>query len=333
MNDGNSLITFQECTRTGPFWTAFRDRGYKLEEYVVDTHAMVRMTSPNDKVWLTSTNISYPMVSSASHAIAANKYWTYSLAEAAGVCIPRTVLISGSELQSANELLTTSSPLIVKPLDSYGSKGLTLNITSEQTLSAAIEEARLISSEVLVQEQVDGDELRFTIVDGKVVSVLLRQSPQLVGDGSSTIQRLLQRDNENRQGLDFGFIKYPQLTPELIEGHFFEDNTIPASGDVITLSRATMVRRGASVYEIGEQVDDSYKDIANKVAHELGSQFMTVDIFIKDRREPANNTNYWFNECNTAPALRLYYADRNRKGPAIAELIVNKMDHMIREGM
>ena len=329
----NISCTFELCQRTGPFWSAFRKKGYLLEETSVDGKAMIRMISPEGHVWVTSTNISYPMVSHLVNEIASNKFWAYGIVKSSGLRIPETELLSDQQTVADSRLLSIASPVIVKPLDSFGSKGVSLNITDDWHLADAIAAAKKISSAVIVQEQVEGEEIRFTIIKSKVASVLLRQSPRVTGDGRSTVAQLIEKENIERSKLDFEYITYPQLTETHIGNQYLKSQEVLADGEVLELSSATMIKRGASVYDIVDEVDESYIKIAEKIAYALGASFITVDIFVKNYSQPANDHNYWFNECNTAPALRLYYGDKNKKGPSTAVAIIEQMDHMIRTGL
>lgn len=326
-------LDFELCERTGPFWTAFRDRKYLLEETRVEGKAIIRMVSPEGTVWMTSTNISYPMVSSLVDQIAANKFWAYEIVKRAGFRIPETELLVHTQTPDDSRLLDKVNPVVVKPLDSFGSKGVTLDITGPQQLADAVTFARQVSKDVIIQEQVGGEEIRFTIIKGRVVSVLLRRSPRVIGDGQSTVAELIEKENYERTLLDFQYITYPQLSDTLIDGHFFYDTRVLNDGEVLQLSKATMIKRGASVFDIIDEIDVTYNEIAEKIAYALGATFITVDMFIKNYSIASSDDNYWFNECNTAPALRLYYGDKNKKGPATAEAIINQMDYIVRTGL
>lgn len=326
-------IDFQLCERPGPFWSAFRERGYLLEEARLGAKPIIRMVSPEGNTWMTSTNVSYPMVSGLVEEIAANKFLAYEIVKSAGFRIPETELLTHLQTTSESKLLETVNPVIVKPGDSFGSKGVTLDISDTQQLADAVTIARQLSKDVIIQEQVSGEEIRFTIIKGRVASVLLRQSPRVIGDGQSTVAQLIEKENYERTLLDFQYISYPQLTDRLIDGHFFQDSSILKDGNVLQLSKATMIKQGASIFDIIDEVDTTYKVIAEKIAYALGAAFITVDMFVEDYGTPSGDDNYWFNECNTSPALRLYYGDKNKKGPTTAKAIINQMDYIIRTGL
>lgn len=308
-------------------YKAFIGAGYQAQELHIDGAEFARFTSPRGAVWMTdATRISYPMVHMSIAMTARDKILSSELVSSQGISIPES-LTPSDELR-IRELLEEGRALVVKPSDGSGSKGLSLNIRSFEQLRSAIIEAEKVSEAAIIQEQVSGDELRFTIIDGEVASVLLRSTPRVIGDGHSTVRELIEKENNERSSLDIRYITYPQLTDELISSEV-DNSFIGEVGEVIELSRSTLVRGGASIYELHDTVHDSYKDIACRIAEFVGASFMTVDIIVHNYTTPATDNNYWFLECNTAPSLRLYYSCRSGKNVDILPRIVRAVDTAI----
>jgi D-alanine-D-alanine ligase-like ATP-grasp enzyme len=202
-------------------------------------------------------------------------------------------------------------PLVVKPHNASLSWGVMLNVVNEQQLRDAIEAALAFSPGVLVQEQVEGEELRFTVVDGVVKAALLREMSRLVGDGESTAKQLLERENEARAELTMPYLTYPQLSPALIHEAGREESDVLDTDEVLQLGRGTMIRTGASIYNVLTQVHSSYLETARKLADSLGARFIVVDMMIHDYTQPQSVGNYAFIEFNTAPVLKMFYSCRD----------------------
>jgi cyanophycin synthetase len=308
-------------------YKAFIGVGYQVQELHIDGAEFARFTSPRGAVWMTdATRISYPMVHMSIAMIARDKTLSSELVSSQGMSIPES--LAPSDERRIRQLLDEGYSLVVKPSDGSGSKGLTLDIRSFEQLQAAIIEAEKVSDAAIIQEQVSGDELRFTIIDGEVVSVLLRSTPRVIGDGHSTVKELIEKENGERSSLDIRHITYPQLIDELIT-HQIDKSLIPEAGAVVELSRSTLVRGGASIYELRNTVHGSYNDIARKIAGLVGASFMTVDLIVHDYAAPATDDNYWFLECNTAPSLRLYYSCRSGENVDMLHHIVRAVDTAI----
>jgi len=291
-------------------YSAFLKHGYDVQEMHFGEKEYTKFTHPNGKVWFTSAiSISYPVLNAAVTMLARQKDLSSQFAASIGVSVPQTVYTSNAE--SAQLLLEATKKVIVKPVDASASRGLTLNIESMSELEEAILTAQQASDKpVLVQEQVTGDELRFVVLDGKIEAAILRQTPRVVGDGQSSIAELIKQENVSRANIKITHATYPSLD-QFITSDVQNDQTVLGVGEVLELGKGTMIRSGASIYDVTPNVHESYVDVVTHLAHELGASFLIVDLIIADYKKPLTDTNYWFLEFNTAPALRLFYACRD----------------------
>lgn len=321
------MITFTQSNRKGPLSDRLRERGYSLEEAYIQNRLCIRMTAPNSKrIWVTGKNMAYPMNSEFVYEVANNKQLSYALAANISINIPASFYVNkGSNNPEIINFLETYNRVIVKPLDSYKSRGVTLNIKTIDALLPALTAAYQESSTAIIQEQVRGEEYRFTVLEGRVISILRRERPQIMGNGIDTVHDLVKAENTVRQTIPAGVISYPHWTPELL-GEIVNSEEVLERGEIKLLSNTTLVSRGASVYELLDQTDNSYIQLVEKYVAMLGAGFVAVDMFILDHTVPATAGNYWFNECNASPSLKMYYASRNKDVSWIADNVVDAVD-------
>jgi D-alanine-D-alanine ligase-like ATP-grasp enzyme len=305
--------------------------GYTMSEEHDDNRLFVSYISPKGRIWRArAAMIDYPFTSATVRSLSKNKAEATKFVTLHGMHAPATIKVVGDavDMTSIEKFLNRYSRVVVKPLNRSLSIGLTTDITTMLQLQKAIKKAAKYSSEVLVQEQVFGEEVRFAVINGKVVSSLLRRTPQVVGDGSSTISELIKRENLERRKINYTLVPYPQLTDELVRKSV-DPTKVPAAGEIVELSRATMISKGCSVYDILGEIDESYIRLVESLVEDLDTGFIVVDIFIKNFREPAREDNYWFIEFNTSPVLKLFYSCRDGNMhdilPALAEAIDRKM--------
>ena len=308
-------------------------RGYEVSTDIVNRKRFATYSAPNGEVWHTfASNITYPFANREAKIVSIQKEKAYKLVESLGVAIPFTRYIEdgGSiEPAEADELLKTYKKLIVKPSNSSLSKGLTLNITTTEELYSAIDYARSISNGVIVQEQVEGEEVRFAIVKGKAVAALLRRTARVIGDGTSTVAELIEAENAERRKLVFEHVTYPQLTSRIISESFFSDQRVLAQGEILELNRSTMIKGGCSVYNILKRIHPEYVRLAEKLAHGLESSFVAVDIFIRDLAVAPKAGNHWFIEFNTSPVLKLFYGCRDGAMVDIVPMLADELDNYL----
>lgn len=305
--------------RDDPFATfkllrkALEMRGFSME-VLQDKPMIVSYHDGAGHRWTTrAEKIAYPLNSDDVRALSINKDRAYEFAEAHNFPVPYSRMVSADEAlpeEEAEELFGRFERLIVKPADASLGRGLTLDISSYDALEAAIETAREVSPKVLVQQQVEGEEIRFITIGGKVRAALLRQTPRVIGDGVSSIAELIARENDARQQLRSEYVAYPQLNEALV-GEYMVSGRVPQEGEVVELNRSTMIRGGASIYNVLLEVHESYIKEVEALVAKTGAGFIVADVFCRDYTVPAGKTNYQFIEFNTAPVLKLCYACRD----------------------
>ena len=309
--------------------------GYTCErlQLGVGRNSYTRYISPSGKAWVTrNAYIGYPFTNSTITSISSRKDLAYEFCATYGIRVPRTIEFRAdySDEMIHNALL--GGPLVVKPHNSSLSRGLSLNVTDGDSLRQALDVAFEFSLVALVQEQIKGEEIRFVLVGGNVKAAILRESPRLTGDGRHSLRELLEDENDDRAKLDMPYITYPQLQPELIVKAGRNPDDIPGEGEAVSLGKGTMIRDGASMYNVLPDVHSSYLEIVSKLNDALGAQFLVVDMMLEDYRAPQTATNYAFIEFNTAPVLKLFYSCRDSKHYDVLSDLVPVIDRTVRGG-
>ena len=313
---------------------ALEELGYSHEFITLDTRSFSRYTSPLGNVWLTSNALRiYPFLNSTAKLISSEKVLGYTLAESLGINVPCTYIVREEQAisQIPTELLD-KKPLVVKPNNASLSNGLTVGITTDDELTSAVARAKEFDPSVLIQQQVTGEEARFAIVDGKCKAVILRRTPRVVGDGTHTLAQLLEIENNERINLKLPYAVYPKLEEPLVDFSGLDMSHVPAEGKIIELGKSSMIRRGASAYNITNSIHASYVKIAEKLASALGNGFIVVDMFMKDYEVPVSDDNYAFLEYNMSPNLPLFYCCRDGNHYDIISELVPLIDKAINGG-
>ncbi len=318
---------FRRSDRSGIFADRMRKLGYEIEEAKINGELVLRYTSPGGQFWVTSSaKTAYPMNSSKTYDIANNKQLSYDIAQKLGISIPDTRYISSFEdVKSAKDLLHKNQCLVVKPLDGYFGQDVSVGIDSEERLESVLNNLLSKSSVAIVQQQIYDEEYRFTVLEGKVVSVVLRKRPQVKGDGKSTIEKLVKNENDIRRNLKPGGISYPLWTEELL-GDVVHSQEVLEKDEIRIFSGSTIPSTGSSLYEVIEEVHPDYIKMAETFAQTIGAGLLAFDVFIRDHRQLQN---YWFNECNTSQALKLILAVMNKDNTGVVDHIVKRIAEKI----
>lgn len=309
--------------------------GYKSQQITINDNLYIRFIAPNGRVWLTkAARISYPTVNASVDYVCRNKNVAYELAEAYGINAPFTLEVTpeNRNLDNLGQLVDKYKQLAVKPLDASMSHGLTLDITRLDQLNTALKDAHKYSNVALVQQQVFGEEVRFVVLEGRVITAILRRTPRIIGDGKTSIKDLIKLENQIRKGLRESTkykANYVQLDENIIDKKYLADTSVLADGEVLELGRGVMLRNGASMYDVLSDVHPSYLETIKRLSNVLGAGFVGIDMVIQDYKQPQNESNYAFMEFNTAPVLNLFYSCRDGKQFDILEQLIPFIDSHI----
>ncbi len=285
----------------------------------------VQFTAPSGKhLLLSEDQLFYPFATSSAKQLLGDKTMTNDFVEQLGIPVPKAFVIHKKDIgdslrRESLDFLHLYAPLVVKPFRSFGSRGLTINVNDKGTLLKALHLATKVKPLAIVQQQAFGEEYRFIVINGKIAGVLLRQKPCLIGDGRLNVRELLAKENESRLAIKNVAVAYPKLVKKHIKNLQHTYEYVPAIGERVELSHATMIRDGASVYSVKEAIDPSYGMAAEHIASELGDGMVCLDFIIQDASKPASSTNYIFLEANLVPSLHMCYSCRDGKHLKIVE--------------
>jgi len=147
-------------------------------------------------VWLHHVQLDDPV----TLKVALDKSRVHGLLERAGVPVPLYREFRLESSQAALALLRTyEPPFVIKPAaGTSGGSGVTCAVHSVDDFHRATLHASRHSARLMIERTIAGDEYRFLILDGRLLDVVRRRAPQVVGDGTSSIAKLISKENSSR---------------------------------------------------------------------------------------------------------------------------------------
>ena len=133
-----------------------------------------------------------------------NKNLTKMILGEIGIATPKGVVATSfNEALNLIKKNNLSYPLIAKPLDGSLAKGVTWDINSREEIRkalATLEKSKQFqkSKKFLMEEMFIGDEFRVLVLNKKVISCVKKIPASLLGDGRSTIKKLVENFNKTR---------------------------------------------------------------------------------------------------------------------------------------
>nr|CAA6830878.1 MAG: Cyanophycin synthetase [uncultured Thiotrichaceae bacterium] len=217
-----------------------------------------------------------------------NKKQTATLLRQAGLPTPKHKQVRNAE-QAVKAAEMLGYPLVIKPADRDRGQGVYINLQDSTTVTEAFNAARKHSPNILLEKHQQGNRYRFTVFNGRVISVFFRLAAGVTGDGINTVEELINiecqsphlRQHFRRTGKEFLILDKEALSVLADSG--LTEKSIPDKGQYVAL------RKNSNISTEGPFIDFSNKNVhpdninlAIRAARVLSLDFAGVD-FITQR--------------------------------------------------
>lgn len=235
-----------------------------------------------------------------------DKSLTYKYLSKANVPVPEGKKFDGANsnqdiIKYAKQL---GYPLVLKPTNGSGGKGVFANIKSEDELINAIDSVRdkLNYQDVILQQYISGKEVRVYVFKDKVLGAIQRIPANIIGDGKQTIRQLINEKNEFRKTIPHLYYRPIKLNAELfaaLKKMNYTLESIPPKDKRVFLREISNVSTGGDPIDFIDHLSDHLKDMAIKATRSVpGLPHCGLDMIIDEE-----NNNGVIIELNTRPGL------------------------------
>jgi GNAT-family acetyltransferase (TIGR03103 family) len=190
---------------------------------------------------------------------------------------------------------------VVKPARGEQGKGVAVGLKTWDEAQTAIETARKICNEVIVEECVQGSDLRIIVIDYRVVAAAIRKPAAVIGNGRSSVRELIEHQSRRRAAATGGESTIP-LDAEtercVVEAGFSLDDVPPAE-EYIVVRKTANLHTGGTIHDVTGILHRTLIDAAVHAARAIEIPVTGIDFIVKAPTEP----DYWFIEANERPGL------------------------------
>ena len=201
-------------------------------------------------------------------------------------------------------------PFVVKPRLSSRGRHAHVQIHTREQLTQAYRSARQLCPWVMIEEELEGDVHRALLVAGKLVAVARRNYPQVIGNGTHTIRRLVDIENTQpyRDGAVFHPIPTDGATTRYLNACRRDWGDIPSAGETVILDRGVIRERGGLTHDVTDEVDIENIRLFERIARIIDDPLIGIDFIIKDMSRPwCAQTRSGVIELNALPYIDLHY--------------------------
>lgn len=248
-----------------------------------------------------------------SYFLMENKVATKVILDEGGLRVPQGVSFNHMDEAKAYYTSLPNRAFVVKPKNTNYGLGITIFRSKPDeadyidSLSFAYKEDKT----VLIEDYIEGTELRFYIQDHQTLGIVERQPAHVVGDGTSTIGELIDEVNTNPlRGRDhkapLTIIEKGKIEALQLKNNGFTFDSVPDKNQVVYLRENSNVSTGGISIDRTDETHDGYKRIAEKASELLEANFCGVDIIIKDYTQAPSEDNYGIIEANFNPMIAIH---------------------------
>lgn len=267
--------------------------------------------------------------SAIAETIAQDKELTKTLLHAAGVPVPK-----GRPVESIEDARVAAAelgwPVVVKPQDGNQGKGVTVNITSEDHLHIAYNAALEISSAVMLERYLPGQDYRLLVVGDKLVAAARRDPPHVTGDGIHTIRALVDQINSDPRrseghATSLTKIRFDDIALARLAAQGYDAESVPSIGARVVLRNNANLSTGGTATDVTDDVHPELAARAVAAAQMVGLDICGIDAICESVLEPLESQGGGIVEVNAAPGLRMHLQPSYGKGRAVGEAIIAQM--------
>jgi cyanophycin synthetase len=267
------------------------------------------------------------------HSIADDKEWTKQILEDAGIPVPRgQVCHSLEEAQAAADWI--GWPVVTKPLSGNHGRGVTTDIASAEDLKsgydAAVARMRDDYSGVIVESYIKGEDHRMLVIGGKLVAAARRRPAHVEGDGTHTIQQLIDRENADpRRGVGhenlLTQITVDDQTRRMLEQAGLGLDSILPEGEIAFLKSTANISTGGTAADLTDEVHPDVRFAMERIARLVGLDVIGIDLLAETLSVPLDRQSAGVVEVNAGPGFRMHMSPTHGKPRPVGKHIVEML--------
>jgi D-alanine-D-alanine ligase-like ATP-grasp enzyme len=219
-------------------------------------------------------------------------------------------------------------PVIVKPNSGSQGNGVAL-VHNKREFYKAMRDVFKSDRIALVQKPVTGKDYRLVVLDKKVISAYERIPLNVVGDGKSSINKLLKvKQREFVASSRDTQLKTddPRIGVKLSH-QGLSMRSVPVKGQQVFLLDNANLSTGGDSVDVTAQVHLDFIKLAVKLTRDMGLRLCGVDLMIEGDISQKPDI-YWILEINSAPGLDHYAKIGAAQEQVVEDLYLEVLKHM-----
>lgn len=218
-------------------------------------------------------------------------------------------------------------PVVAKKTNGTHGDDVYVNITDSKKLRVVLKN---FAGKVMIENMFSGTEYRLFATKDRFVAATLRIPANVVGDGKSTIKKLVATKNKDPRRTESyrGSLIKIMLDSEsqnTLNKQGFTVDSIPEVGQQVFLRENSNLSTGGDSIDVTDIIHDDIKDLAVRAIKAIpGLAYAGVDILLKkDIEKKPNRKDYIIIEVNDSPMISMHHQPYEGKERDAAGAIID----------
>lgn len=228
-----------------------------------------------------------------------DKAVTHRVLAKAGLRMPAQV--QSGDLDHDLMFLDKHGRVVVKPAQGEQGAGISVDVRSPEALRQAVDAARRISDRVLLEEYVEGQDLRIIVIGFEVVAAAIRRPAAIIGTGRHSIGDLIEKQSRRRAAATGGESRIPldEETRRVIGEAGYGMDSILSEGELLVVRKTANLHTGGTIHDVTAELHPTLIDVAQRAARALDIPVVGLDLLVPD----VAGEKYVIIEANERPGL------------------------------
>lgn len=228
-----------------------------------------------------------------------DKRLTRRILQRAGLNVPDQITVGTGEQVAA--FLKKHRRVVVKPARGEMGHGVAVDLRTLDDVSHAIERAYEQCDEVIMEQFVEGQDLRIIVIDNEVVAAAVRKPPSVRGDGTHTVIELIDKQSRRREAATDGESRIPldEETERTVLARGMQMLDVPDEGKTLTVRKTANLHAGGTIHDVTPNLHPKLEEAAVLGARALDIPLVGFDFIVPDPARP----DYVIIEANERPGL------------------------------
>ncbi|MBT8102454.1 MAG: cyanophycin synthetase, partial [Gammaproteobacteria bacterium] len=258
--------------------------------------------------------------------LASDKEETNGILRDLGLPVPAQALVR-TRRDAVRAAERIGYPVVLKPLSGNHGRGVSINLRSPEEVETGFTKALEHGKTVIVESYIEGLDHRLLVVNGQLVAAAKRVPGHVVGDGKTTIERLVEIVNEDpRRGVGHEKVltrlEFDHQAERLLAKLGYDRSTVPKKGEVVYLRSTANLSTGGTAIDVTDVIHPDNREMAIRSIRAIDLDIGGVDFLTKDITESYREAGGGICEVNAGPGFRMHVAPsegtpRDVAGPVI----------------